>query len=128
MGDKTPPCLTPLTTPNWLDISSPHLTHHLWFVYMYINNLITSGDICLLESSLNNLQYLTRSNALVASNNNLFNYIQNNGELRCFELIWFLYYKVEKSIGLYQPCDLYPWYNEMKSWLTYTYIFIYNIT
>ncbi len=21
----------------------------------------------------------------------LFNYIQNNGELRCFELIWFLY-------------------------------------
>ncbi len=38
----------------------------------------------------------------------LFNYIQDNGELRCFELIWFLYWIVEKSIGLYQPCDLYP--------------------
>ncbi len=47
-GDKTPPWLTPLTTPNWLDISSAHLTRNLWFVYMYINNLITSGDICLL--------------------------------------------------------------------------------
>ncbi len=39
---------------------------------------------------------------------NLFIYIQNNDELWCFELIWFLYYSwsFKKHIGLYQPHDL----------------------
>ena len=55
-GDSKPPCLTPFMTVKDYDITLPHLTLNVWFVYINNNNLKTKGDISRFNNFLTSLQ------------------------------------------------------------------------
>ena len=54
-GDSTPPCLTPFMTVKDSDITLPHLTFNVWFVYINNNYLKTKGYISRFNNPLKSL-------------------------------------------------------------------------